>query len=1108
MAKLTKIGTKVAGDIIVRNSDWAETDETSPSYIFNKPADAPQDDKQYARCNGVWVEAGKFEDAPEDGAQYARQNGEWTVVSGGTNADWNEEDETSPAYILNKPEDAPSDNNAYARKNGAWSVIDSTVDSWKSRSEKSGSNGAGIYVGSKLIADLSSTIILGSNSYSNQPALVVGSGNVVSAEQEEYFGDNYQDYRQYDYNTKTPGSFVFSGLRNIFGTVIGKENSALHYNSIIIGNNNFTQSAIPFNREYYPIPVSDDDGYTIAIGMANSAIRNYDMAIGYCSLASGGENLALTNSIAMGYRNVAIGHSIVSGGGIDNIALNGSKLFAIDVTADSYMPARNFMLNSIVTAATHNLGYNNTTDNFVGNSSALNIGADNFLWCASAATQSTYMYGNVLNHSMMAGQTSSYNISLNTFDKASAIFYSSIYTFDNNNLVSTNLTNYFSGAYISFNLMFHSNYTACNQNTNIGSNSNQSISLNQQNFWTFDTSLAAGGYNNYNVLFNTSAVNLDRCISFNQENFTTLLSNSHDLFNVGKNTVDHACETFILGYELTASNTIGSFINGRHDTLSHIIESDVVVSDSTIIGANNATIRGRYNKTLYTTDSLIKTDNSELQFTQKSLVFGSYNSAASLIDSMIVGSNNRVDTVAPYSIAYKASDVVYASGTGRNWLLSPSTPIYTLPSFTALTISTNEVTQLSAKLLNITSNGNIIKLVEAEDNTQKYTSYMGYYSDFQRYHFTGINSNKIYLISATGTPYIFSAEDQLSVANWEASGKPSNYKPVTSRKYDYDISEFVTVTSYYSAAINIGYSNNIIEVIDGINNDNHKHYVIYNSINDYYRAYSSEFEDINFSDITYASLIPGKKYNVTYDISPDNNKLMIPAYINVPGGSLVNLTQSEQLLACNKIFPKYGANDDPVGNVIIGCKNQSDAKYGYILGCANRIYDHSYYSFALGCSNTVSGANAMAFGGACSAIKHLSIAIGNQLVANEHQTVIGKYNEEVPGVSRAEFQENTKELENGVYTAMPADYMSGVLFVVGNGHATSGDNKTYDNGYDESHWNDESFIVRSNAMIVSADGTVSAAKLAIPEGNIYDLISAMAAKIETLESRIAELEAK
>lgn len=1089
MAKLTKIGNKIAGNLVIQNADWLESDPENPAYIKNKPADAPNDDNKYVRQNGEWVLNDTFEDAPSDNKTYGRCNGEWSEVIS-DQADWNETDESAPSYIKNKPE--------------------ISSNSWKEKSEQSGSSGTGIYVGSKLFADLSSTIILGSDSYSNQPALVVGSGNVVSAEPEEYFGDNYQDYRQYDYNTKTPGSFVFSGLRNIFGTVIGKENSALHYNSIIIGNNNFTQSAIPFNREYYPIPVSDDDGYTIAIGMANSAIRNYDMAIGYCSLASGGENLALTNSIAMGYRNVAIGHSIVSGGGIDNIALNGSKLYAIDVTAAQYMPARNFMLNSIVTAATHNLGYNNTTDNFVGNSSALNIGSDNFLWCASANTQSTYMYGNVLNHSMIAGQTSSYNFSLNTFDKASAIFYSPIFTFDNNNLVSTNLTNYFSGAFISFNLMFHSNYSACNQNTNVGSNINQYIALSQQNFWTNDTSLDAGERNNYNILFSTSAINLDRCISFNQENFTTLLSNSHDLFNVGKNTVDHACETFILGYKLSASNTIGSFINGREDMLSHIIESDVVVSNSTIIGANNATIRGRYNNTLYTTDSLIKTDHSELQFTQKSLVFGTYNSATSLIDSMIIGSNNRVDTVAPYSYstANNASDVIYASDTGRNWLLSPFTQSYTLPTFTALTVSSNEVTQLSAKLLDINSSRNIIKLVEAEDNTQRYISYIGYYSNFQRYYFKDINSNKIYLISANGTPYIFSAEDQLSVANWEASGKPSNYKPVTSREYDYDIYEWVTVTSYYSAAINIGYSNNIIEVIDGINNDNYKHYVIYNSINDYYRAHSSEFENINFSDITYASLIPGKKYNVTYDISPDNNKLMIPAYINVPGGSLVNLSQSGHLSACNTVFPKCGADDDPVGNVIIGCKNQSDAKYGYILGCENRIYDHSYYSFALGCSNTVSGANAMAFGGACSAIKHLSIAIGNQLVANEHQTVIGKYNEEVPGVSRAEFQENTKELENGVYTAMPADYMSGVLFVIGNGHATSGDNKSYDNGYDWKHWNDESFIVRSNAMIVSADGTVSATKLAIPEGNIYDLISAMAAKIETLESRIAELEAK
>lgn len=78
-SRLTKIGTKLVNNIIIKQSDWAETDESSSSYIQNKPEDVPSDDKVYGRQNKEWVEIKA------------------------DNADWTETNPDKAAYIKNKP---------------------------------------------------------------------------------------------------------------------------------------------------------------------------------------------------------------------------------------------------------------------------------------------------------------------------------------------------------------------------------------------------------------------------------------------------------------------------------------------------------------------------------------------------------------------------------------------------------------------------------------------------------------------------------------------------------------------------------------------------------------------------------------------------------------------------------------------------------------------------------------------------------------------------------------------------------------------------------------------------------------------------------------------
>ena len=92
------------------------------------------------------------------------------------------------------------------------------------------------------------------------------------------------------------------GLNYILPTknvLIGFNNSAKNTrNAYLIGNNNYTETTIE-DLELDCDPNStatkgqDNDGFTLAFGLANSAIRNYDIAIGKETLASGGENIVI-----------------------------------------------------------------------------------------------------------------------------------------------------------------------------------------------------------------------------------------------------------------------------------------------------------------------------------------------------------------------------------------------------------------------------------------------------------------------------------------------------------------------------------------------------------------------------------------------------------------------------------------------------------------------------------------------------------------------------------------------------------------------------------------------------------------------------------------------
>ena len=211
------------------------------------------------------------------------------------------------------------------------------------------------------------------------------------------------------------------------------------------------------------------------------------------------------------------------------------------------------------------------------------------------------------------------------------------------------------------------------------------------------------------------------------------------------------------------------------------------------------------------------------------------------------------------------------------------------------------------------------------------------------------------------------------------------------------------------------------------------------------------------------------------------------------------------------------ATHDSDRNTILGSKNviSNNINDSIILGHGNGIYNDLNYSvntdIILGqCNLAVNGSNDFIAGDNIVASGHQTTAIGDTLISNASQIIIGKFNAPVDAAVRdgIAWNETTSAVE-------PLT-QSGVIFAIGNGtyNVTTGITAYVDGSpktaYVDASGNklgskplvSEEYITRSNAMIVSADGTVSATRFAT--SGIADL----EAKIKELENIIETYSAK
>lgn len=137
----------------------------------------------------------------------------------------------------------------------------------------------------------------------------------------------YKSVMSFTIGSTTVSTDDIEGLTGEISTnsiIMGEKNTSNHWNSLLFGVGNTSLAPLPADIPDAEHPYDHDDGFVLAIGRENVVGRNYDIAIGYKSVANGGENIAIGNSKAVGYRNIAMVNSDIIG--ISNIGLMESSL--------------------------------------------------------------------------------------------------------------------------------------------------------------------------------------------------------------------------------------------------------------------------------------------------------------------------------------------------------------------------------------------------------------------------------------------------------------------------------------------------------------------------------------------------------------------------------------------------------------------------------------------------------------------------------------------------------------------------------------------------------------------------------------------------------------
>lgn len=747
--------------------------------------------------------------------------------------------------------------------------------------------------------------------------------------------------------------------------LMGALNESNHYNSILIGVGN--QSDSPhIIRDDNHYNTDDDDGFMIAIGRENYVGRNYDIAIGYKSVAYGGENIAIQHSTAKGFGNIALEQSSIAYG-VRNFAMFDSSLetnssgteikFNKDVLANilvdaSLTGASNIRRNTVMhtnmdTSASSterniiHIGVRKTTEYDDGhtvhviNAPTFN---DNIMIGARMGTKVPFsndsditlsgggwaMDRNVLLNNAYALLSSGGGGCCDNTCISAELYIDTVY-YVHDNFISNSLCQvaapYYTLAANAF--MARSEVTGSNHSYSIDRNFVFASYMHCTPDSTVSHRTSISDITS-NVLFGSTASMVQRCFSF---------SNSYNNAGGDSAYLEYACGVVNFG-DANIYDTSDVFSFGD-DNEYHRIKKGVIMGNMNTVDANTEIAR----VTLIGNDNTIKATYGS-DTAGGPLVLGDSNNILHgkfVFDNRILGNNN-----------YIANYVGLQKWTEQeiNSITSVDYPRIFAPVHRCIRV-TGTMTFL--------------------------------WRDMYCYYY---NHSISYSYSAPSEPY----------------------------------------TSMTASAFSTAYQNGTLT--------NDSFYFITTNASSLPSMASGDFMDDN--------AVYHIEENSTYvrELSPDD-KLYSVAKTGVFS------TEDAHNASRNLIIgDSNGAYSNTVGYSILGSGNivrntQVSSEYkayaisnGFVQGNNNVVTD---------------GSNIIAMGNGHVATGHNSVAIGSQLISDQWQTVLGKYNEPISGPDRL---------------ADPADEADKALLIVGNGYSdTDGDD-----------WQDETQIHRSNAMVVYANG--------------------------------------
>ena len=753
--------------------------------------------------------------------------------------------------------------------------------------------------------------------------------------------------------------------------LMGALNESNHFNSILIGVGNQSDSPhIIRDGEHYN--TNDDDGFMIAIGRENYVGRNYDIAIGYKSVAYGGENIAVQHSTARGFGNIALEQSSIAYG-VRNFAMFDSSLetsssgteikFNKDVLANvlvdaSLIGASNIRRNTVMhtnmeTSATSterniiHIGVRKTTEYDDGhtvhviNAPTFNdnilIGARNGTKVPfSSASDITLSGGgwamdrNVLLNNAYALLSSGGGGCCDNTCISAELYIDTVY-YVHDNFISNSMCQVAAPCYtLSANAFMARSEVTCSDNSySIDRNFVFASYMHCTPDSTVSHFTSISDITS-NVLFGSTANMVQRCFSF---------SNSYNNGGGDSAYLEYACGVVNFG-DANIYDTSDVFSFGD-DNEYHCIKKGVIMGNMNIVDANTEITR----VTLIGNDNTIKatygSDNAG-----GPLVLGDSNNIRHgkfVFDNRILGNSNYI---ANYAGLQKWTEQEINSITAVDY------PRIFAPVHRCIRV-TGTMTFL--------------------------------WRDMYCYYY---NHSISYSYSAPSEPY----------------------------------------TSMTASAFSTAYQNGTLT--------NDSFYFITTNASSLPSMVSGDFMDDN--------AVYHIEENSTYvrELSPDD-KLYSVAKTGVFS------TEDAHNASRNLIIgDSNGAYSNTVGYSILGSGNivrntQVSSEYkayaisnGFVQGNNNVVTD---------------GSNIIAMGNGHVATGHNSVAIGMQLISDQWQTVLGKYNDPIDGPDR-------------LTPASDSSQASKAIFMIGNGYSdTDGDD-----------WQDESQIHRSNAMVVYADGTVKA----------------------------------